>query len=157
MNPSCLDWELEEMFGAWNNIVLAIQDLFQVARTHRAMMILNKVYKAFFHYKDFVNWDYKLHLTHTFLFALEFEFERGLYLHDKGYDNDANYDLPQPLKRSTHIYAVTADNETSFDPMGPWVSKMHPSHLPQKGVQLNPHSTLQTGEPKLCTPTQSRP
>ena len=47
MYLSPLDWELEEMFGAGNNAVWAIEDLIQVAGTHRALIILDKVYKAF--------------------------------------------------------------------------------------------------------------
>ena len=93
MNPSPLDWELEEMFGAWNNAVWYIEDLIKAARTHRARMIIDKVYKAFFHCKGFVNSAYKSPLTHTFLLAQEI-FKRGLHLHDEGYDTDTNYDLP---------------------------------------------------------------
>ena len=89
-NPSPLDLELEEMFGAWNNAVQAIENLIQVAVNHRAMMILDKVHKAFFHCKDFIYWVYKLHLTHTFQLALEIEFKRGLHLHGEYHDTDAN-------------------------------------------------------------------
>ena len=64
-----------------------------------------------------------------------------MYLHDEGYDTDANYNLPQPIKRSTHIYVVTAEDETSFDPMGTQESKMQPSHLSQMGGQENPCSS----------------
>ena len=53
-----------------------------------------------------------------FLLALEIEFEKGLYLHNAGYDTDVNYDLPQPLKKSAHMYVVTSVAETSFNPMG---------------------------------------
>ena len=53
-----------------------------------------------------------------FLLALEIEFKRVLYLHDEGYDTDANYDLPQPLKKTIHIYVGTAVAKTSFDPTG---------------------------------------
>ena len=80
-------------------------------------MILDKVYKAFFHSKDFVNWAYKPHLTHTLLLSLEIEFERGLYLHGEGYNTDPNYDLPQLLQRTTHIYVVPSTTKASFDPL----------------------------------------
>ena len=90
MDALPLHWELEEMFTSWNSTVWAIEDLIQVARNHRAMMILNKVYKAFFHCRDFINWTYKPNLTATFLLALEIEFKRELYLHDEDYDTDAN-------------------------------------------------------------------
>ena len=63
-------------------------------------MILNKVYKAFFYCEDFLHWAYKPNLLAMFLEALEIKFERGLYLHDEGYDNDANYDLPQSPQAS---------------------------------------------------------
>ena len=52
------------------------------------------------------------------------QIERGLYLRDEGYDTDTNYHLPQPQKRTTHIHAVTAMAQTSFDLMGPQESKM---------------------------------
>ena len=118
MNPHSHDWELEEIFGLWNNAGQATEDLIQTARTHRAMMILNKVYKAFFHCEDFVNWAYKLHIPHTFLLALKIEFERGLHLHDEGCGTDANFDLSQPMKKTTCIYAVTALAETFFSSTG---------------------------------------
>ena len=77
-------------------------------------MILDKVYKPFFHCEDFMNWVYKLNLTHMFLLPLEIKFKRELYLHDEGYDTDANYDSPQPFKMTTHIYVVRATAETAF-------------------------------------------
>ena len=45
MNPPPLDCELEETVIAWNNAVSAVEDLTKVAETHRAMVILDKVYK----------------------------------------------------------------------------------------------------------------
>ena len=106
------------MFGSWNSAVQAIEDLIQVAGNHRAMMILNKVYKAFFHCEDFIHWAYKPNLPATFQLALEIEFKRELHLQNEGNDTDANYDLPQPLKKTAYIYVVTAVVETSFDPIG---------------------------------------
>ena len=58
MNPPHLDWEPEEMFGPQNSTAWAIEDLTQGMKNHRNTMILDKVYKAFFHYKDFINWAY---------------------------------------------------------------------------------------------------
>ena len=104
-------------------------------------MILKNVYMAFFHCKNFINWAHKLHLTYTFLLTLEIEFERGLYLHDKGYDTDTNYDLSQPLKRTTDIYVVTAVTENSFYPMGPQESGMYALMSTTKGGPWNPHSS----------------
>ena len=49
---------------------------------------------------------------------------KGDYLHDKGYDTDADYDLPQPLKKTAHVYAITAAAKTSFKPMGYQTSGM---------------------------------
>ena len=99
MNTPPLGWELEEMFNSQNNAVWAIEDLIQVVRNHRTTMILNKVYKAFFHCEDFINWAFKPNRACKLLLAFEIKFERGLYLHDEGYDIDANYNLPQHLKR----------------------------------------------------------
>ena len=118
MDVPPLDWELEEMFSSWNSAVWAIGDLIQGARNHRTTMILDKLYKAFFHCEDFLQWAYKPSLPATFLLAFEIMFERGLYLHNEGYDTDVDYDLPQPLKKTDYIYVVTSTAETSFDPMG---------------------------------------
>ena len=52
------------------------------------------------------------------LLALQIKFERGLYIHNEGYDTDANYDLPEPLKKPACICVVTAAGETSLNLMG---------------------------------------
>ena len=152
MNPPPLDWQLEEMFGAWNNAVQAIEDLIQVAGTHRAMMIPDKVYRAFFYCEDFVSWAYKLHLTHTFLLVLEIEFKRELHLHHEGYDTDANYNLPQPLKKTNCIYTVTTAVKTSFRwPGDVWtlVIHLHPQWTPmmmkRKSISLQHPWTTRYG------------
>ena len=51
-----------------------------------------------------------------FMLALEIEFEKGLYHHDKGYDINTNYNLPQALKKSTCIYTLpsVAEAEVFF-------------------------------------------
>ena len=69
-------------------------------------------------FEDFLHWAYKPNLPAMFLLALEIEFERGLCLHDEGYNTDVNYDLPQPLITIACIYVVTSGAETSFDPTG---------------------------------------
>ena len=38
--------------------------------------------------------------------ALDIKFERSLYLHDNGYKTSDDYDLPQLVSKSTHIYAI---------------------------------------------------
>ena len=101
-------------------------------------MILKKVYKGFLHCKNVINLAHKPHLTHMFLLAMETEFRRGLYLHDADYDTDANHDLPQLLKRTTQIYAVTAVAKTFLDPMGPHGSGMHTLMSTPKGRPAKP-------------------
>ena len=81
-------------------------------------MILDKVYKAFLHCEDFIDWAYKPNLPASFLFALEIEFQWELHIHHEGYDTDVTYDLLQPLKKTSHSYAATAVAKTSFDLMG---------------------------------------
>ena len=115
---SYTDCELERMFGLWNSTIWDISDWIQVAGNHRSTMILNKLYKAFFHCDAFLNWAYRPNRSVTFMLVLENEFERGLYLHGEGYDTNANYDLPQPPNKSTCIYAVPLVAELSFDSMG---------------------------------------
>ena len=127
------------MFGSWNSVVCAIEDLIQVAGNHRALMILKKVYKALFNCEAFMNWVYKLNLAHMFLLVLEIKFVRGLYLYDEGHDIDANYDLPQPLKETVYIYAVTAVAKTFFDPIGDL--ECPTLCLTQREGQQNPCST----------------
>ena len=52
------------------------------------------------------------------MLALEIEFERALHLHNEDYEASDDYDLPQPLHKFTHIYAVSSSTETFFNPMG---------------------------------------
>ena len=55
-------------------------------------------------------------LLATFMLALEIKFERALYLHDEGYEASDDYDLPQPLNKSTLIYAVPLVATSPFNP-----------------------------------------
>ena len=102
------EWQLDRMFGIWNSAVQDISNWIQVARSERSIMILNKVYKAFFHCEDFLHWAYRPDqiLLAMFMLALKIDFERALYPNDEGYETDDDYDLPQPLNKPTNIYAV---------------------------------------------------
>ena len=103
------------MFGIWNSIIWDISNWISTASNHRSTMILNKVYKAFFHCDAFLHWVYKPNLSATFMLALEIEFERALYLQDEGYETGDNYDLPHLLNKSTCIYAVPSVATASFN------------------------------------------
>ena len=89
--------------------------------------------------------------------ALEIGFERRLHLYGEGYDNDSSYNLPQPLKKTTHIYVVTAVAETSLDPMGHQGSGMHALISTSKGMlvelslQQMAHICLNLGNPPPST------
>ena len=48
--------------------------------------------------------------------ALDLEFEKALYYHAEGYDNDNDYGLPGQVMRSIHAYLVST-TEASFNPM----------------------------------------
>ena len=80
-------------------------------------MILCKVYKALFPCKDFLHWDYKPNLSATFLLALEMEFEKGLCLHNEGYETDVYYYLSQLIMKFAHIHMVTSAAKASFYPI----------------------------------------
>ena len=88
------DWELDKMFGLGNIAVWTKCNWIQVAGNHRSTLILDKVYMAFFHCKDFLHWAYTPNLPATFLLTLEIKFEKGLYLQKEGSDTDVNYDFP---------------------------------------------------------------
>ena len=57
-------------------------------------------------------------LHSNFILTMEVEFELVLHQHNEGYATDNNYDLPQLLTRTAHIYVVTSTNEGFFDPSG---------------------------------------
>ena len=59
-----------------------------------------------------------INLSAMFMLALEIKFEKGLYLHNEGYDDNINYDLLQSLKKLTCICTVLSVAKTSFDPIG---------------------------------------
>ena len=81
---------------------------------------------------------YEPNLTHIFLMALEIKLERGLYLHDEGYDTESNYNLPQSLKKTTHIYVVTAAAKMFFNSMGYQEFRMHALMSTPKGRSAKP-------------------
>ena len=68
------------MFGIGNNTIQDKSSWIQVASNHRSTVILNKVYKAFFHYDDFLHCAYSpdQNLLAMFMLALEIEFEREI-------------------------------------------------------------------------------
>ena len=124
MNALPLNLELEEIFGSWNSTVLVIEDLIQAVGNHRATMILDKFYKALSSAKPLLTGPINQMSPAIFLLAWEIKFKRGLHLHDECYNTDTNYDLPQPLKKTTHIYAVTTAAKTSFNHKGYQKSEM---------------------------------
>ena len=139
-NTKAYEWEPDRMFGIWNSTIQDISNWIQAARTHKSTMILDKLYKVFFHCDNFLHWAYRpdQKLLATFMLALEIQFERALYLHDEGHKGD-DYDLLQPLHKSTCIYAVCSVTEISFNPEGyqgstipifPSISKGRPAEPP---------------------------
>ena len=100
------EWQLDRMFGIWNSAICEISNWIQKASTYRSTVVLNRIYKAFFHSKDFLD---RVHrpdqiLLAILMLALEIEFERALYLYDEGYETSDNYCLPQLLNKSTWFY-----------------------------------------------------
>ena len=51
------EFELDNMFGIWNSAILKISSLIQMARNHRSTVIIDKVYKAFFHCDEYLPLD----------------------------------------------------------------------------------------------------
>ena len=84
-----------------------------MAGNHRSTVVIDKVYKAFFHCDDYLHWaqrpDQVLHSPFTV--ALAVKSELALHQHDEGYDTDNVYDLPQLLKRTACIHAVITTNK----------------------------------------------
>ena len=72
-----------------------------MAGNYRSTVIIDKVYKAFFHCDDYLHWAHRPDkvLHYTFILALEVEFKLALHQHDEGYDTDNIYDLPPVLKK----------------------------------------------------------
>ena len=106
--------------GIWNGVIWEIGGLMWMAGNHRSTVIMDKVYKAFFHCNDYHYWahrpDQALHST--FILALEVKFELALHQQNEGYDTDNIYYLPKPLKRPTCSHVVTTKNKGSIDPWG---------------------------------------
>ena len=91
-----------------------------MAGNHRFTVIIDKIYKAFFHCNNCLHWAFRSDqvLHSTFILAPEVEFELVLHQHGEGYDTDNICDLPPMLKRTACIHAVTSTNEDSIDPSG---------------------------------------
>ena len=77
------------------------------------------------------------------MLALEIEFEKGLYLNNKGYDTNVNYDLIQPLK---NLVAFIQCHQQLKLLLTPWVTRdlQYPSFcLPQrKASGIPPHQVV---------------
>ena len=50
------EWQLDRMFSIWNSVTWEISNWMQEASTYSSAVVLNKVYKAFFHYDDLLQW-----------------------------------------------------------------------------------------------------
>ena len=87
-NTDASEWQLDRIFGLWNSAIHGIGNWIQVAGTHRSAVVLDRVYKVFFHSKDFHEWAHRPDqiLLATFMLALEIEFERALCLCNEGYE-----------------------------------------------------------------------
>ena len=110
------EWQLYRMFGIWNSAVHEISNWIQEAGTYRSTVVLNRVYKAFFHSEDFLDWAHipDQMLLAILMLALEIESERMLYLHNEGSETGDDYGLPQPLNKSIYIYSVLSLAKDSF-------------------------------------------
>ena len=90
------EYELDRMYHIMNSVIWEIDTLIKLARNHRSTVIIDKVYKAFFHCDDYLHWvnrpDQILHSS--FILTLKVKFELALHQHDEGYDIDNIYDLP---------------------------------------------------------------
>ena len=84
------------------------------------------------------------------MLALENEFERGLYLHDEGYNTDGSFYIPQQLNTFTHIFTVPSVAEASFDSMRYQRSTIPASPIyPRKKVSGAPTSLSSPQTSKL--------
>ena len=108
------------MISIWNNAIWEISSFIQMAGNHRSTVIIDKIYKVFFHCDNYLPWAHRPHqvLHSTFILTLDVEFELALHQYDEDYATDDICDLPKLLKRAAHIYAVTSRNEGSFDTSG---------------------------------------
>ena len=115
-NTDTYEWELDRMFSIWNSAKWEISNWIQVASNHRSTVILNMVYKAFFHYDDFIHWGCRLvqNLLAIIMLAIEITFERALYLYNEGYKTGADYDIPQTPNKSTCINVVPSVTTVSL-------------------------------------------
>ena len=86
-NTKAYQCQLERMFGIWNSAIQEISNWIQVAGTYRSTVVLNRVYKAFFHSEDFLHWGHRPDqiLLAMLMLALEIKLKQALFLHDIGY------------------------------------------------------------------------
>ena len=91
-----------------------------MARNHRSTVIIDKVYKAFFHCPDYLHWAHRPDqvLHSTFVLALQVEFELALHEHYEGYDTDNIYDLPPNAQKNYLHSCGHSTNEGSINTSG---------------------------------------
>ena len=67
------EFKLDRKFGIWNSPIWEISSLIQMAGNHRSTVIIDKVYKVFFHCDDYLQWAHKSDqvLHSTFILPLE--------------------------------------------------------------------------------------
>ena len=113
-------WQLDRMFGIWNSAIHEISVWIQKASTYRSTVVHVRVYKAFFHSKDFLNWAHKPHQNSFIHIHVGFrdQFELALQLYNEGSETSDDYGLLQLFNKSTHIHAVPSVAKAPFDPVG---------------------------------------
>ena len=108
---------LDELSSLLNNAIHHINYWVHKAGRYRAISILCRVHAAFFNCNQYDTMAYIPDETGLakIMTALDLEFEKALYYHDKGYESDNDYVPPAQVMRPVCIYSVSI-TDGSFNP-----------------------------------------
>ena len=107
---------LDKLFLQWNTAVHRMNYCVCTAGRHRATSPLGRMHAAFFtthQMQEMIYMPDEVILVRMMV-ALDLGFEKAMYYHDEGHENDNGYGSPHQITRPIHIFSVFT-TEASFD------------------------------------------
>ena len=112
-------WPMAREYSIWNAAVAALQFWTADLKVHVLGSTIEQVYNAFFYSTStqLLHQQSDEMLFGHFMTTVNAAFESKLALEDEGYESSSeNFNIPNPLRRTSKIHHVSSVENASFDP-----------------------------------------
>ena len=124
-------WPMAREYSVWNATVAALQFWTADLEVYILSSTIEQVYSAFFYSTSthLLCQQCDEMLFGHFVTTLNAAFESKLALEDEGFESGSeNFNIPNPLRRTSKIHHVSIVKNASFDPVTPCSTGSRQSH-----------------------------